>query len=62
VRRNWASLEAGQEIYSDVSPRSEAEASAGDSECYNSLAFSLQAAGVKPAPTLLETMRHFSCS
>ena len=49
-----------------LSPRSEAIASVGDSDCYNpspnSLAFSRQAAGVNPVPTLLATMRHFSCS
>jgi hypothetical protein len=51
-----------------LSPASGAEAPGGDSDCYkfsspsSCAALSRQAAGVKPVPTLLAMMRHFSFS
>ena len=50
-----------------ASPAPEAGAPGGDSDCYkfspsNWLTLSRQAAGVKPVPTLLAMMRHFSFS
>lgn len=50
-----------------MSPGSGAEAPGGDSDCYKGwpnkiAARSRHAAGVKPVPTLLDTIRHFSFS
>lgn len=53
--------------YPVVSPDSGAETPGGDGDCYkgwpnNCAARSRHAMGVKPVPTLLATMRHFSFS